>query len=286
MKLYAILPMICLAVILGCDLTSVDPGGGATSPTDVSLRGAPPVPDVIEEVGPGVELDLSVPPGILVGRIEFDGAFSKLPPERLKSSIPANQAICAKNGDIPDESMLVDPETNGVANVFIYLDKRPKWLDKKPEWDPEVEQEGVDQQFCLFKPHALVTRVGTFKMKNSDTVSHNVKSGFPSVSFNPTLPPNESGTIEFKKPEKEPYPSSCAIHSWMAFYTLVLDHPYAAVTDSKGNFRIPNLPAGEHTFKVWHETGKLIERKLVVTIESGVETTPVVKKYPASKFKL
>lgn len=50
------------------------------------------------------------------------------------------------------------------------------------------------------------------------------------------------------------------------------DHPYVAVTDADGKFRIDNLPAGDHTFRVWHErcgyvtTGEF-ERELTVTVQ-------------------
>ena len=39
----------------------------------------------------------------------------------------------------------------------------------------------------------------------------------------------------------------------MSGVVFVQDHPYMAVTDEDGKFEIKNLPAGKHTFKVWHE---------------------------------
>jgi len=291
MKFYAILPMICLAVLIGCDLSSVDPGGGATSPTSVTMRGAPPEIGNAGTTGTGdgtdggaTGIDLTVDPGTLVGQIAFDGSFEPLPPTQSVAAIKI--AVCAKNGDIPDESLIVNPENNGVKNVFVYLSKRPDWLDEKSEWDPDVEQQFIDQKFCVFKPHALIARVGPFKMKNSDEVPHNVKSGFPSINFNPNLPPNSEGEVVFKRAEKQPYPCACAIHGWMSFYTLVVDHPYAAVTDENGNFSIPNLPAGTHTFRIWHERGGTLDRKFTVTVPSGGDTEPQVRKFAGSKFKL
>jgi hypothetical protein len=292
MKLDAILPSICLALIIGCDLSSVDPGGGATSPTDVTLRGAPPVPTPGgsgegEGVGKLPPPDLSVPPGTLVGQIQFDGTFQKLPPKIPKALITADPAVCSKGGDIPDDSMVVDSETKGIANVFIYLAKRPKWLDKKPKWDPQDKPlKGIDQLYCVFTPHALLARTGVFKLKNSDAATHNIKSGSKLVSFNVNLPPNAEDSVEFKRAEKEPFASSCAIHAWMVFYTLVVDHPYAAVTDEKGMFRIENLPAGKYEFRVWHERAGTLDRKFTVAVPSGAETALQKKTYPASKFKL
>lgn len=289
MKLYVILPAVCLAlIIVGCDLSSVDPGGGATSPTGVALRGDPAPPENGGGGGDGEEvIDLTVPPGTLVGQILYDGAAPTLPPRMAAGLITgSDKAVCSKKGDIPDESLVVDPETNGVANVFVFLDRRPKWLDEKPEWDPDVTLPGIDQEFCVFKPHALIARTGKFILKNSDDVNHNVKSGFPTVAFNPNLPKDATFEVTFRRAEKQPYPSSCALHAWMVFYTLVVDHPYAVVTDEKGMFRIPNLPQGTHEFRIWHERGGMLERKFVVEIPSDAETPVQEKKFGASKFKL
>ncbi len=45
----------------------------------------------------------------------------------------------------------------------------------------------------------------------------------------------------------------CDIHSWMEAYWLVLDNPYFAVTDEKGNFEIKDAPAGDQKVVVWAE---------------------------------
>ena len=55
----------------------------------------------------------------------------------------------------------------------------------------------------------------------------------------------------------------------MVAYWVILDHPYAAVTDEKGNFEIPNLPAGTHEFNVWQESAGYLDKKYTVTIKDG-----------------
>ena len=46
---------------------------------------------------------------------------------------------------------------------------------------------------------------------------------------------------------------TCDIHPWMKAYWMVLDNPYFAVTDDKGNFEIKNVPAGTQKVVVWQE---------------------------------
>ena len=77
----------------------------------------------------------------------------------------------------------------------------------------------------------------------------------------------------------------CDIHSWMKSYQLILDHPYAAVTDENGAFEIPNLPAGKHEFVIWQESGGRLEKEYAVTIK-GDDTTEVEIEFAADQFKV
>ena len=50
---------------------------------------------------------------------------------------------------------------------------------------------------------------------------------------------------------------------------MVCDHPYFAVTDASGAFRIANVPAGvELEFRVWHEKAGYLQ---TVTVDSASE---------------
>ena len=53
------------------------------------------------------------------------------------------------------------------------------------------------------------------------------------------------------------------IHVWMSAWWLILDHPYFAVTDDRGAFEIPDVPAGPQQVIVWQEAvdprGKVFE---------------------------
>src|SRR5258708_11342366 len=73
----------------------------------------------------------------------------------------------------------------------------------------------------------------------------------------------------------------------MKAYHFPIDHPYVAVTDKDGKFKIEGLPAGKHSFNVWHERGpgssQLLERKLVITIDADKDNTKDLS-YGATKF--
>jgi hypothetical protein len=73
----------------------------------------------------------------------------------------------------------------------------------------------------------------------------------------------------------------------MKAYHFPIDHPYVAVTDKDGHFKIEGLPAGKHLFNVWHESApggaQLLERKLQITIEVDKETRKDLS-YGPTKF--
>lgn len=47
-------------------------------------------------------------------------------------------------------------------------------------------------------------------------------------------------------------------HPWQHAYVYIFDHPYAAVSDEKGEFAIKDVPPGIYTVEAWHEAmGKI-----------------------------
>jgi hypothetical protein len=70
---------------------------------------------------------------------------------------------------------------------------------------------------------------------------------------------------------------SCYAHPWQHAYIYFLNHPYAAVTNEKGEFVIKDIPPGSYTVGAWHEAlGKLRQKN--VKINSG-ETSRIKLEY-------
>ncbi len=191
---------------------------------------------------------------------------------------------------MPDETLEVNPANKGIANVVVFLEKRPGNI--KPDLaKPPTDAVFFDQKGCRFMPHVLVVQAGQpLMIISGDSIPHNTHTNPQrNEGFNKVISPNDrTGTpCNYKKPEAGPIDVVCDYHPWMKAYHFPIDHPYAAVTDKDGKFKIEGLPAGKHSFNVWHERGpgssKLLDRKLSITIEVDQETTKDLN-YGATRF--
>ena len=141
---------------------------------------------------------------------------------------------------------------NGLKDVFVYISKG---CEGRTFPIPREPLELV-QTNCAYQPHVVGIMVGqTLNVKNADPILHHVHS-LPKVAGNTELniAQTEQGQIAsttFAKPEVMVEFNS-AIQVWMLAYVGVVDNPYFAVTDADGNFKIPNLPAGDYTLTAYH----------------------------------
>jgi hypothetical protein len=103
-------------------------------------------------------------------------------------------------------------------------------------------------------PHVLGVMNGAkILMKNSDPTNHNIDSKLKNNAANPNIPGGGQQPFQTQGAERTPGEVICDIHPWMKAYWMVLDSPYFAVTDDKGNYEIKNVPAGTQKVVVWQE---------------------------------
>ncbi len=194
--------------------------------------------------------------------------------------------VCAAD-DLHAEDVVVDADTKGVANVFIYLAKAKS---VHPDLKESAEKEVVfDQKGCHFIPHAMFVRTDqAVVVKSDDAIAHNTHT-FPlrnqSTNFLIAAGDRTGIKVQHKMAEKLPTQIKCDIHPWMSAYWLILDHPYAAVSDEKGNFKIEKLPVGDHEFIIWQESIGYVDRKFKVKVAADKVTDLKVIDVPASKIK-
>ena len=211
--------------------------------------------------------------GTLKGQILLDGDVPTIKPLVAKGDSAARDAAVCAAQDVPDEKLVVDPQTKGIANVVVYLAKKPEKVA------PGLEKSATptvtfDQKGCKFLPHVMVVRTDQqVVVLSDDSVAHNTHTTFlKNRNDNFLVAPNDRTGVTLKPltiVEKVPQKVVCDIHNWMKAYWVIVDHPYAAVTNEKGEFVIPDLPVGKHEFIVWQEEAGYLEKKYTVTIKAG-----------------
>ena len=199
------------------------------------------------------------------GIVKFDGPRPKLRSIRMteKGGKPSD---CRKlyKGPLLDENRVVS-EKGELANVFVYVSEG---LKEKSYPLPE-KAALMNQDRCMFKPRVQGIQVGQdFLMKNSDPLIHNVRSfSMRNRPFNIAQPPKTPDRKKvFKRKEKE-IMIQCDFHPWMKAYLFVMDHPYFAVTNAKGEYSIKGLPPGKYTLTAWHE--ELGEQETEITVDAS-----------------
>ncbi|MBI4635138.1 MAG: hypothetical protein HY727_02210 [Candidatus Rokubacteria bacterium] len=132
----------------------------------------------------------------------------------------------------------------------------------------------MDQRGCEFVPRLLVIPPGaTLEVRNSDRLLHNFHTR---SELNPrmNLAQRAGGAplhVSFERPEFVQV--TCDVHGtgFMRAWIVVAAHPWYAVTDANGRFRLPGVPQGPHTLAAWHE--RLGRRTVPVTVGAEGEVT-------------
>lgn len=223
--------------------------------------------------------------GTFKGTVTLDGAAPTLmSPGKKGDANVKDAAICVADADIPNETLVHDSGTKGVANVFVYLQKAPAGY-KAP--DAPTKPVVLDQKACRFFPRAVVVRAGQpVNVLNDDDCLHNTHVISLGFEYNQAIKSKDRTGLNYKFPKglRTPAKITCDLHPWMLAYQLPLEHPFGVVTDAKGNFEIPGLPAGDYEFTIWHEATGYVEKSYKVSVKAGGAVTAAIK-LPAAKIK-
>jgi plastocyanin len=171
--------------------------------------------------------------GGIHGRIELRRALSATERRPNVSDLGA-----AAHRDLPDRTRSV-----------VYLETAPRGAFEQTETGRAV----LDQRNETFVPHVLAITTGTtVDFPNSDRIYHNVFSLSKTASFDlGRYPMGHSKSVRFDKPGIVRV--FCEIHSHMSAFILVFSHPFFAMTDGDGRYRIDNVPPGNYSVIAWNE---------------------------------
>jgi len=241
------------------DAVVVPDGTAVSTSTPSAKTGAPPSTSATPTAAPSTTGSAPVTAegwGTLKGKVVFGGDAPTPKVIAEKGKAPKDPEVCAKDAPLVSERLVVDGPSKGVRNVLVYLSKPTRVNDdaKKAATTANVM---FDQEKCVFLPHVLGMMNGTtITLKSSDPVNHNINAKLKNSSYNQIVAPGKSIPFAPQGAERTPGEVICDIHPWMKAWWMVVDHPYFAVTDAKGNFEIKNAPAGTQKVVVWQEAVK------------------------------
>ena len=151
-------------------------------------------------------------------------------------------------------------------NVVVYIEK------VEGTFRPPEEAAVMDQKNLTFVPHVLPILIGTtVDFVNGDGVLHNLHAFLGRETlFNVAMP-------KFLKKKSMAFQREgvvlllCDVHKEMSAYIVVLQNPFFAVTNERGEFVIKDIPPGSYTLRTWHEKLKAQGRQ--VQLKEGDEVT-------------
>ena len=265
---------LCLATV-GCgNMTTATPVSAATA-----VPSAPVVVAVVaNEAAAGAAATGNW--GTIKGQVIAGGPVEPLKLLVTKGDAAAKDPTVCAAQDVPDESLVVDAKTGGIANVVVYLQKKPAKVH--PDLEKSKEAEVVfDQKGCRFLPQVLLVRTDQqVRVLSDDAIAHNTHTWpLKNNQSNVIITPSDRTGVLFpplKIGERLPSKISCDIHPWMQAWWVILDHPYAAITKADGTFEIKDLPVGDHEFIVW-KTGGYIEKSYKTTVKAGENNLKPIK---------
>ena len=197
--------------------------------------------------------------GTLTGVIRLSGDRVTTPTIVENSTDPE---VCGERHSLQD---LVVGSGRGIRYVIVALVDVPEDSFPQMVGEPLI----IDNRDCRFTPHVSVVTAGTvIEATNSDPVLHTThlygamerNFALPTVGLRVSRVAEGEGMVIVK----------CDVHGWMQSFLRIDPHPFHAVTDAAGTFRINNIPPGEYTLEVWHE--RLGQTHRSIRIESAQST--------------
>jgi len=217
-------------------------------------------------------------PGTITGFVKWTGAVPKVP----KLPITKNADVCDPEGrKSRDLERLEIDSDGGVANTVVFL----KDISRGKAMELPDHLQHLDQRNCRYIPHImLVPENGNIQIKSSDPVLHTVhmsgaaSNNVPFPVQNQYIPVTlrRSGVVDLK----------CnAGHVWMNAEILVVKHPYYAVTDEHGYFKLTDVPPGDYELEAWHEGWRVLSEEKVLDVAAQVEVRRPLYSAPATWAK-
>ena len=180
------------------------------------------------------------------GSVRVSGKIPSLPPLKTSDSVAK---ICGM--EVPDRSLAVG-QGGGLADAVVFLAETEVAALEGPASGRSTAV--IDQRKCEYWPPVLAVRAGTeIEFRNSDPLLHNVHGKADGALFNFAMPVQGLTVRKGLPRSPEILRLSCDVHPWMRGVVRTFNHPYFALTDARGHYRLSAVPAGRRKLGFWHQ---------------------------------
>lgn len=199
---------------------------------------------VVEETVDGYRVLEMEDAGSIAGQLRWVGERPTLAPLEVRTD-------AEECGESQPSPALRISARGGVADALIEIVSPRAGAPLERPAEPVT----ITRAGCVFSPHVSVVGVGwPIVFSSRDDVVHNVHGTLDGRRvFDLGLP--RAGAIARARVRSEGIVRLVcdAGHTWEHGWIRVTDHPYVAVSNEDGRFRISNVPPGQFALRVWHE---------------------------------
>ncbi|MEW5852377.1 MAG: carboxypeptidase-like regulatory domain-containing protein [Myxococcota bacterium] len=174
----------------------------------------------------------------------------------------AADPTCGKPFAVTDEQLVISANNNGLLNTLVYV-------SKGAPTGKTGESLELAHQNCTYRPRVAAVVAGSnLRLTNADAVPHQLHAyrGIKTI-LNQSLEPGGAITLETREHAGQILRFHCDVHPGAISWVHVLDHPFFAVTNERGEALLPELPPGQYTVTAWHE--KFGPRTADLTVTAG-----------------
>jgi plastocyanin len=159
-----------------------------------------------------------------------------------------------------------------LKDVVVYFESEIKKLPTPLNIPYQVRMKNK-----AFHPRVSVVPVGSqLNVSNHDSILHNAFSPSRSNQFDLGLYGKGKQKLHLLD-RPGVVKIFCNVHYHMVAYVVVLDTPYYALTDEKGNFILNGLPNESGKLIFWHERGKRVVKNISYLAPSSNARERIIK---------
>jgi len=220
-------------------------------------------PAVAQRGGSKASGPVFTPDAATVGTISGKVTLTGTPPAEKEIDMKGTPACASLHSAPVFTERVISNDKGEIRYAFVWI---KKGLEDKTFALPEGgEMPHLDQVGCMYSPPVMAIQAGqVLELRNSDKVLHNVhaignKDGEPGKGKDYF---NVSMATQGMKLERKDFNAAdimvmfkCEVHPWMFSFLGVAPHPYFAVTDANGDYKLANVPPGTYTLGVWQRRG-------------------------------